>query len=349
MLWFAQNHRPMPWKGEKSPYLIWLSEIILQQTRVAQGLPYFERFRDQFPGVRDLADASEDEVLKCWEGLGYYSRARNLHATAKHIAYHCKGVFPDTYEGLLALKGVGPYTAAAIASFAYGLPHAVLDGNVYRVLARCFGVHVPVDAPESRRIFTALAQQALDPSDPGAFNQAIMDFGATCCMPQNPKCPECPMQDFCVAFRENRVADLPVKGKKMVRKNRFFHYLVMEAAEETYIRQRTGKDIWQHLYEFPMIEAPELRSWEELQQSPEWKQLPIPAGYILKRQSLPFRQQLTHQQVTAVFFEISLPEKSQMEAPDLNKIFIKNVKNFSFPKVINCYLQDNSLTLDLVF
>ena len=217
----------MPWKGEKNPYLIWLSEIILQQTRVEQGLPYYERFRENYPTVTDLANAPEDEVMKLWEGLGYYSRARNLHATAKMIDQEMDSIFPTTHAEILKLKGVGPYTAAAIASFAYNLPHAVVDGNVYRVLSRFFGIETPIDSTSGKKEFAQLAQDLIDKKQPGNYNQAIMDFGATHCMPKKPKCSQCLLRKNCKALLNNKVTSLPIKIKKIKKQTRYFNYLVI--------------------------------------------------------------------------------------------------------------------------
>ncbi len=335
--WAAQNPRPLPWKEEPDPYKIWLSEIILQQTRVEQGLPYYLKFIANYPNVRLLADAPEDELMKLWEGLGYYSRARNLHAAAKFIANECKGVFPSQYKDILALKGVGHYTAAAIASFAFGLPHAVLDGNVYRVLARFFGIETPTNTPAAQKQFSALAQALLDPGRPAAHNQAMMDFGATWCTPQQPRCLDCPFSSECQAFLQGKVNQLPVKSKARVKKNRLFHYLIFNRQGDVFVRKRTGKDIWQGLWEFPQAEGPLAVS---------------PFGGESVRISAPFRQLLTHQAVTAIFYEIDLSDDLPEEIFQ-NPIFQgcerisrkKLKKNIAFPKVIDCYLQSNVLTL----
>ncbi len=347
--WYANSHRPLPWKGEKNPYFIWLSEIILQQTRVEQGLPYFEKFKQAYPTVQDLADAPEDEVMKLWEGLGYYSRARNMHATAKWIAYNLKGLFPNTYEGILALKGVGPYTAAAVASFAYDLPHAVLDGNVFRVLARFFGIETPTDSTAGKKLFNDLAQQALDAAQPGRYNQAIMDFGATQCTPQLPNCPQCPLQTDCTAFQQKMVDKLPVKTKSIVKKERFFYYLIVQKGEETLLRKRTAKDIWQQLYEFPMLELHEMMDDKHIvMQSAIWQQLIGSQNFTIKQISKPYRQVLTHQIVTAVFWEIELHVDLPALSGDLIAVERKNWHKFAFPKIIDCYLQDKSLYLNLL-
>ena len=348
--WSTQHPRPLPWKGEQDPYLIWLSEIILQQTRVAQGLPYFERFRAAYPTVQQLAAAPEDEVLKHWEGLGYYSRARNMHAAARYIAQELDGRFPGTYADILALKGVGPYTAAAIASFAFDLPHAVLDGNVFRVLARFFGITTPTDSTEGKKQFQELAQQALDHTQAGRYNQAIMDFGATQCTPHAPDCVRCPLQSQCTAYQQNRTDALPVKAKKISKRERFFHFLVLQdAADQTLLRKRTDKDIWQHLYEFPMIElrAP-ATGVENLQTSALWQQLVGTQTHQLTRVSPAFRQTLTHQVIHACFFEIALPCEFQTEEPGFIVAKRKNLSNFAFPRIVDWYLQDNTLYLNLL-
>lgn len=355
--WAEGNHRPMPWKGEREPYRIWLSEIILQQTRVEQGWPYYLRFLDAYPTVHHLAEAPADAVLKLWEGLGYYSRARNLHATAKHIAFDLDGHFPDTYTGLLTLKGVGEYTAAAIASFAYHLPHAVLDGNVYRVLARYFGIDRPTDTPAAKRMFTTLANQLLDPAQPAAFNQAMMDFGATVCTPARPLCPTCPLRDNCIAYQTDQVAELPRKAKAAARKNRVFVYAVFEHQGYTFVRQRLEKDIWQNLYEFPLLELAALpNDFVELPNLllAHWFPEGAPAGMELVAISQPFAQTLTHRQIAAVFCEFRLADATSadiFEAPPFAEWLRRSreelKKNIAVPRVIDGYLQDLSLTLRL--
>lgn len=351
-LWASVHPRPLPWKGESDAYLIWLSEIILQQTRVEQGLPYFERFRTQFPTVQALASASEDEVMKAWEGLGYYSRARNLHAAAKHIAYELGGQFPTTYEDIRELKGVGPYTAAAIASFAYELPHAVVDGNVYRVLSRYGGIATPIDGTAGKQQFAELAERALEVSvmPPSQHNQAMMDFGATHCKPRAPRCPVCPMQERCVGFQEKRTALLPVKSKKIKKTNRYFHYLVINHGGEVLLHKRQGKGIWRNLYEFPLLEWPEPRATEaDIRHSAPWQACLGHANARIERVSPPQRQALTHQNIQAVFWEIQVEAGNQLNA-NLAPFFRserKNLSNFAFPKIIDCYLNDNSLYLSL--
>ena len=344
--WFSTNHRPMPWKGVRDPYIIWLSEIILQQTTVAQGTAYFKKFRARYPSVSDLANAPSDDVMKMWEGLGYYSRARNLHTTAKYIEDDLNGLFPTTYDELLKLKGVGNYTAAAIASFAYNLPHAVLDGNVYRVLSRFFGIETPIDSTEAKHQFTELANTVLDKNPPADFNQAMMDFGATHCTPSNPKCLNCLLQPECSAFKDKKVDILPIKSKKMTRRTRFFNYFVINEGSFVYIRKRTEKDIWQELYEFPLLETEE--------------QLNILRGVILPnfpisltelklvKQSQPYQQLLTHQKIIATFWEFEIPSSKIIvleSGSDFQKIERKKLENFALPKTIDIYLKEKVLTL----
>lgn len=258
LLWYSENGRDLPWRRTRDPYAVWLSEIILQQTRIAQGTAYWHRFMERFPTVEQLADASEDEVLRLWEGLGYYSRARNLHAAAKQIV--AAGGFPTTLEGIKALKGVGDYTAAAIGSICFGLPAAVVDGNVYRVLSRHFGIVTPVGTTEAKKEFTALAQRLLPEEDPAAFNQGMMDFGAMQCTPQNPACLTCPLQDSCHAFRTGRVALLPVKKAPVAVQERRFDYIYVRCDGYTAIRRRGAGDIWQGLYEPVVVEKDALRA-----------------------------------------------------------------------------------------
>lgn len=250
--WFKNNGRSLPWRETKDAYAIWLSEVILQQTRIAQGMSYWERFMAQWPTVNDLAAATEDEVLKAWQGLGYYSRARNLHTAAQQVVE--LGGFPQTFKELKTLKGVGDYTAAAIASIAFGEPVAVVDGNVYRVLSRYFGIDTPIDSTEGKKEFQALAQSLLPINEPADYNEAIMDFGATQCTPNSPHCSACPLCETCVAFREQRINELPVKSKKVKQRERHFTYLYIEHEGKIAIHQRGAGDIWQGLWEFPQAE-----------------------------------------------------------------------------------------------
>ena len=289
--WYAENGRDLPWRRTRDPYAVWLSEIILQQTRIAQGTAYWERFIARFPDVASLAEASEDEVLRLWEGLGYYSRARNLHAAAKQIA--ARGAFPDTLEGIRSLKGVGDYTAAAIGSIAFGLPAAVVDGNVYRVLARYFGIATPVGTTEAKKEFTALAQDLLPPGEAAAFNQGMMDFGALQCTPASPSCLLCPLLESCDAYRTGRTGILPVKKQPVPVKVRHLQYVYLTCAGDTAIRRRGAGDIWQGLWEPLVFE-------QETLPAPFSDALPVASGV---------KHQLTHRTMVADFYRLDRPER----------------------------------------
>ena len=254
--WYSNNKRELPWRQTKDPYFIWLSEIVLQQTQVNQGLPYYVRFTEKFPSVHHLASADESAVLKLWQGLGYYSRARNLHATAKYIVNELDGKFPNNYKDLIKLKGIGDYTASAIASICFNEATAVVDGNVYRVLSRYFGIDTPINSSKGAKEFKQLAQELIDLKDPATFNQAIMEFGGAQCKPQRPDCKICPFNDSCIAFAENRINELPVKIKSAKAKKKHFNFLVLISSDEkTVLEKREGKGIWQNLYQFPLIET----------------------------------------------------------------------------------------------
>ncbi len=254
--WYLKNNRELPWRNTKNAYFIWLSEIMLQQTRVAQGLSYYLKFTEAFPTVFDLAKADESTVLKMWQGLGYYSRARNLHFSAKLIADELNGVFPSTYNDIIKLKGIGDYTASAIASICFNEPTAVVDGNVYRVLSRYYGINTPINSSAGIKEFKALAQSLIDKTQSGTFNQAIMDFGALHCKPQNPLCETCPFSDSCVALEKKLTKELPVKEKKIKVKKRYFNFIVIKTDDDkTILSERKGKGIWQGLYQFPLIES----------------------------------------------------------------------------------------------
>ena len=346
-IWAKKLVRPLPWREEKNAYLVWLSEIILQQTRVDQGLSYYLKFKHAYPKIENLAAASEDEVMKLWEGLGYYSRARNMHATAKWITEKYGGTFPSTYKEILALKGVGPYTAAAIASFAFNLPYAVVDGNVYRVLSRIFGIETPIDTTQGKQLFADLANNLLDKDQPGIHNQAMMDFGATTCIPKKPLCKTCPFKADCIAFQDNLVVYLPIKSKKITKKDRFFHYLVFKYQDQTIITKRTGKDIWQNLYEFPLIELDKIAvTPQAINQSPLLNTI-AESNYEIIHQSKTFNQTLTHQKIYATFWEINLKCLPENLENNFLLVLQDDLTKFAFPKIIDCYLKDNSITLKL--
>lgn len=308
LAWYPRHHRDLPWRHTRHPYAIWLSEVILQQTRVAQGLPYYETFLAAYPTVQDLAAAPEAEVLRYWQGLGYYSRARNMHLTAQQVVAEYGGHFPGTYAGLLQLRGVGPYTAAAIASFAFDEAVAVLDGNVYRVLARIFGLHSDIAAPSSRKEFQALADQHIPASAPADFNQAIMEFGAIQCTPAKPDCLFCPLQSQCWAFQHGQVALLPVKSKAKASRTRYFHYFVLRHGEHTYLRERREKDIWQGLYDFALTET----AVPELPPAELGRHLDALGAQLDTRRaaepSAAYRHVLSHQKLEARFHPMTLAQ-----------------------------------------
>lgn len=314
--WFHENGRALPWRETNDAYAIWLSEIILQQTRVEQGRPYWERFMQRWPTVEALAAAKEDEVLRQWQGLGYYSRARNLHHAARQVVE--MGAFPSTLEGIKSLKGVGDYTAAAIGSIAFGLPAAVVDGNVYRVLARHFGVATPVNTTEGKKEFTALAQSLLPGDKASAFNQAMMDFGAIQCTPQHPQCRSCPLQESCVAWREGRVDVLPVKVRRLKVKERHLTYVYIRYDGRTAIRRRPEGDIWQGLYE-------------------PWLTDTVPASAVLLRQNV--RHVLTHRVVYADFW-LWQPEGRRPALPtDYFWINESEIDNYGVPRLVEKLLE----------
>ncbi|MCD2423920.1 A/G-specific adenine glycosylase [Niabella pedocola] len=330
-----KNNRKMPWKGVKDPYKIWLSEIILQQTRVDQGLKYYENFIITFPTIHDLAKADEKKVFKLWEGLGYYSRCKNLIHTARVLSSTQNGQFPATYEDILKLKGIGPYTAAAIASFAFDLPHAVIDGNVFRVLARIFGIREPVDTTAGKKIITELAEKLLDKEHPGEYNQAIMDFGATVCKPANPDCEQCPFKSNCVAYKEDIVALLPVKIKRTTVRTRYFYFFLPQYRNALPVRERLDKDIWQHLYEFPLIEKEEETSSGAIVAAATKKGW-IPKGTAVTVSPV-YAQKLSHQLIKAVFISYRLAEKSGL-FENYSWVKAAALNTLPFPKTITQYL-----------
>lgn len=335
----------MPWKGEKDPYKIWLSEIILQQTRVEQGLDYYNRFISAFPLIHQLAAASETEVFKLWEGLGYYTRCKNLIATAQYISLNLNGKFPDAYHAILQLKGIGPYTAAAISSFAFNLPHAVVDGNVFRVLARYFGIDTPIDNGNGRQLFTDIAQELLDKKNPANYNQAIMDFGALICKPKLPLCGECILQNKCAAFQQGTVDQLPVKEKKIIKKSRWFYYLVLEHDALTYARKRGPKDIWENLYEFSLIENEAAMPLDAVLALPEVKTLLAKNTVETQHISPLYKQLLTHQTIHGQFIRLRL--KKPLHSKAFTAFSSQELAALPFPKFIDKYLKDKNVSLNL--
>lgn len=338
--WYQKNKRDLPWRNTSDPYKIWLSEIILQQTRVDQGMAYYHRFTDKYTNVHELANASEDAILKLWQGLGYYSRARNLHKAAKDIVVRFNGSFPQEFEEIKSLKGIGDYTAAAIASFAFKLPHAVVDGNVFRVLSRYSGISTPIDSGAGKKEFIALANDLLGKHPPDIFNQAIMEFGSRQCKPVSPDCSVCPLQATCYAYSNNVVDSLPVKSKKTKIRKRFFHYLVIREKDNFFIRQRKEKDIWTGLHDFPLIETSAAESEGKVMSSKEWKDQFGKRKSKLTNISKEYKHILSHQHIHATFYEISSDLKSFNEKEeDWKKVNSVTVKEFAVPRLIEEYLK----------
>lgn len=332
----------MPWKGEKDAYKIWLSEIILQQTRVEQGLAYYNKFIAKYPNVKSLANAKDDDVFKLWEGLGYYSRCRNLLHAAREIVEKYNVIFPNKYDDIIKLKGIGTYTAAAIASFVYNQPYAVLDGNVYRVLSRVFAIDLAIDSNEGKKYFTQLSQELLDVKKPALYNQAIMDLGATVCKPQQPICDACPLQKMCKAYHQNTISKYPFKGKKLTVTTRWFYYLMFEYNNKILIQQRTAKDIWQNLYEFYLVETQEQQDISKTTIK-KWLNgnLNYTKKFEIKSISKEQQQKLTHRTIKGNFISIEL--LSQIENKNHFWINKKDISKYSFPRFINAYLEQTNI------
>jgi A/G-specific adenine glycosylase len=339
--WYRKNKRDLPWRKTKDPYKIWVSEIMLQQTQVSRGIEYFNRFIERFPDVKVLAEANEDEILKYWQGLGYYSRARNLHHTAKVIANTHNTVFPEDYKILLSMKGIGTYTASAIMSFSFNKPYPALDGNVYRVLTRYFNITEAIDTPAGQKVIQEYAYQVMDKKNPGEFNQAIMEFGALQCIPGKPDCAKCPLNMECEALHTGKITEIPVKTGKQKQKTRFFHYVHIIQGEDTYIQKRRKKDIWQHLYEFPLIETPDPINREKLTQSPGWKNFFNAYDDIhMTGYSMLYKHILTHQIINACFYTFKVPQYFKPKGRDLLRIKNEALENYAISKLMEKYLSD---------
>jgi len=333
--WYLSNQRDLPWRRTKDPYRIWLSEIILQQTRVAQGISYYLKFIEVFPTVFHLAAATEEEVLKLWQGLGYYSRARNLHFSAKMIVDNLKGVFPDNYQDLCCLKGVGDYTASAIASICYNQSTAVVDGNVYRVLARYFGIYTPINTSKGVKEFKKLAQEVMCVSDYGQYNQAIMDFGALLCKPQKPLCQTCPLQESCAAYGKKEIGLLPLKEQKGIVRKRYFNFMVFRMPDyQTVLLQRKGKGIWQNLYQFPLIETHHTIDAQTLIKHPDYIDLIDNQKAILRLyNSKEWVYKLTHQHLYVQFWIV----KTVVQTKDL--VRIDSLQNYPVPRLLDKFME----------
>ena len=336
--WYLTNARPLPWRATTDPYFIWLSEVILQQTRVNQGLPYYEEFVRTFPSIHELAHATEQRVLRLWQGLGYYTRARNLHKCAKAIVEHHAGRFPSSYDDLLKLPGIGSYTAAAIASFGFGKHVAVLDGNVLRILSRIFGLDIAINSPEGKKVFTRLANELLPIHSPALHNQAVMEFGALLCTPKTPQCPECPFKSSCVAYNQNLVGVLPVKAKKQKSKKRYFFYLVLEKDKSLLMKKRVEKDIWHGLFDFVLIEKDKpVKPQRLIEENQLWFR-EAATVYVSKL----YKHVLTHQTIHCRF--IQLQAEPSLSPPSTGLAFYTpdEVAQLPKPALINRFLQEQN-------
>ena len=336
--WYLQNKRDLPWRDTVNPYPIWLSEIMLQQTKVAQGLPYFLTFIKEFPTVLHLAQADEEQVLKLWQGLGYYSRARNMHKTAQIIAFELNGNFPNNYKDLLKLKGIGEYTAAAIASFAFNEVVPVVDGNVFRVLSRYLDIETDIASALAKKEFSALAKELMPENNPALFNQAIMEFGALQCVPKNPDCNNCIFNNSCAALQKKKVGELPVKLKKTKVTNRYFNYIVfLDNSNNTIINKRTEKGIWHNLYEFPVIEAEEELDFESISRAISEKYINFSIDSISVYNSEQIIHKLSHQKLHINFYRASVTDEIR------DGISLDVLKNFPFPVVIYNFIEKYSI------
>ncbi|WP_341906711.1 A/G-specific adenine glycosylase [Fluviicola taffensis] len=321
--WYRLNARELPWRNTKNPYFIWLSEVILQQTRVDQGMNYYLKFIENYPTLNQLADADEEAILKLWQGLGYYSRARNLHKTAQQVRDEFNGAFPKTYHEIIQLKGIGPYTAAAISSFAFDLPHAVVDGNVYRILSRYYGIDEPIDTGKGKKLFQELADSLIPEAEPALFNQAIMEFGAIQCTPNNPDCESCVLNQSCIsAFNSDLIKMLPVKKGKIKVRKRYFHYLHIEKGLEIALDQRTGKDVWEKLYEFPLIEREDDTMPLEFKDSAS---LSYQTKHIL-----------SHQHIYAFFYK---SDESEIDGLNLKFVEKSQLEDYPIHRLMEKYLE----------
>jgi A/G-specific adenine glycosylase len=338
--WYRKNKRDLPWRKTNDPYHIWISEIILQQTRIEQGSDYYLRFIEKFPNIRSLAEADEENVLKIWQGLGYYSRARNLHFAACEIMALHQGIFPKTYDEILKLKGIGDYTAAAIASIAFGIPSPVVDGNVLRLFSRFFGIDEPIDKAKGKALILGKANQLINLEHPGDFNQAIMEFGALQCKPA-PDCKICPLKSGCVAFQQKRVADLPIKTSKQKQRTRYFHYFILFSGKgknrSVFMKKRTGTDIWKNLFDFPLIEKEKAVSYNKLTQSKEWNDLFLGKQVNLIKESKPYRHILSHQIIVAKFYQLEVPLRTNL--PYL-KVACYNISKYPIPRLVEKYMEE---------
>jgi len=338
--WYKENQRILPWRETSDPYRIWVSEIILQQTRVSQGFEYYKSFIERFPDIESLANADEDRVLKAWQGLGYYSRARNMHQAAKTILGVYNGIFPSDYDKIIRLKGIGTYTSAAIASIAFGKPIPVLDGNVYRFFSRYYSIDLPIDTTAGKKYFSFLAGNLIDRENPGQFNQAVMEFGALKCLPRNPGCPDCIFRDTCLAYRQGRVLQFPVKTKKSKPRSRFFNYFLIEKDSALFLQKRTGNDIWKNLYQFPLFESNHDLTPEEVMSAPDFQMMVNGKTIVIKRISRSYKHILTHQIIYARFFHLLTGTDFHLSG-EYMEVLRKDIHKFAVPRLIEIYLNEN--------
>jgi A/G-specific adenine glycosylase len=337
--WYEKNRRELPWRMTRDPYLIWVSEIVLQQTRVNQGLPFYTRFVYLFPDIRSIAAAPDDQLMKAWEGLGYYSRIRNMHAAARTVVEQYQGNFPDRFEAIRDLKGIGDYTAAAIASIAFGLPYAVVDGNVFRFLSRYLGITEPIDSTSGKKLVRQAANQLLDNNRPGFHNQALMEFGALLCRPKNPDCRNCPVQTGCYASRQKMTGMLPVKAKKTSRKIRYFYYCIPENERYIVLEKRTGTDIWKNLYQFPLFESDHELKESEILSIPLLDTLTAGIPGVTIEISREYIHELTHRQIKARFIRVIHPGL-EIQVISGIKIGKAEIGEYPFPALIRNFVRE---------
>jgi A/G-specific adenine glycosylase len=339
--WYSLFKRDLPWRNTRNPYCIWVSEIILQQTRIDQGMTYYNRFIDEFPTISDLASASEDQILKLWQGLGYYSRARNLHFTSKCIEKNFHGKFPEDYNTIRSLKGIGDYTAAAIASISFGLEYPAIDGNVFRILSRYFGISEPTVTSMGKKVFKELATELIKGTDPGMHNQALMEFGALQCTPKNPDCTVCPINENCHAFIQNKINDLPIKKKKIIQRNRYFNYLVINSDDTIWLKKRIENGIWKNLFEFPLIESDEKTEIETLLNQIDFQKIINHGTANIENISNWKIHILSHQRIHFRFIRIQLSNLTY-DNPNYIRVKKEEIFNFAVPKLLETYLTENA-------
>lgn len=340
LLWYNSNKRDLPWRNIADPYKIWLSEVILQQTRVNQGWEYYLRFIEQYPSVSALAKAKQQDVLKLWQGLGYYSRARNLHEAAQHIAQKHKGKFPADYTSIRELKGVGEYTAGAIASIAYSLPFPAVDGNVMRVYSRLFGISTPIDSTIGKKEMYTIASELVPHESPGTYNQAVMELGAMVCTPSNPDCGNCPVQEACYAYANKMIAKFPIKQGKTKQRNRYLNYLVITSGDKIMIRLRTKKDIWHGLHDFPLIETDKAMPPNKFLKEKKWNEVINITKPVINDISDEYTHILSHQKLYTRFYTMAVTQKKTSLPDDCFWIKIKDIENYAVPKLIDLYIRE---------